>query len=125
VGGVAVAVSIAMAANWLTMAELGRRVTGLTWTRFIRAQVPGALLAVLIGALTLGVAKAARASNLGTMETLIASAVVAVAVTGIVLKLEAELFLGQHGTWATRRGLEMYRQVLQRFYGERAAEPLT
>ena len=41
VGGVAVAVSIAMGINWATMAGLGRSVTGLSWARFVRAQMPG------------------------------------------------------------------------------------
>jgi O-antigen/teichoic acid export membrane protein len=124
VGGVAVAVSIAMAANWLTMAELGRRVTGLSWARFTRAQMPGVLLALLIGVVSLVVAEAGRASSIGKLQTLIATGLAAGAVTFIVLKVEAELFLGSHGTWATRRGLEMYRQMVERFVGQRAAEPL-
>jgi O-antigen/teichoic acid export membrane protein len=124
VGGVAVAVSLAMAANWLTMAELGRRVTGLTWARFAQAQMPGVLLAALIGGVALVAAKAGRASDIGPLRTLIAAGLAAGVATFIVLRLEARLFLGQHGTWATRRGLELCRQVLRRLEGQRAAQPL-
>ena len=49
VGGVAVCVSVAMGINWLNMAQLGRTVTGLDWGRFTRAQLPAAMLALVIG----------------------------------------------------------------------------
>jgi PST family polysaccharide transporter len=123
VGGVAVAVSIAMAANWLTMAELGRRVTGLSWGRFVRAHMPGVLLAVLIGgAAFLGV-RAARASECGVLPTLAAGLLAAAAAMLLVLKLEAEPFLGPHGSWAVRQGAQLYRQVLERVDSRRAVEP--
>jgi hypothetical protein len=49
---------------------------------------------------------------------------VAGAVTFLVLRFEAQLFLGRHGTWATRQGLEMYRQALRRLASQRATEPM-
>src|SRR3954468_15143053 len=52
IGGVAVAVSIAMGINWLTMAALGRSVTGLSWPRFVRSQAPGLVLAIVVGVTT-------------------------------------------------------------------------
>jgi len=110
VGGVAVAVSIAMGINWLMMAALGRSVTGLSWSRFARAQLPGASLAVLIGGAVAGAAEATRAAHLGGLAVLIAGALMAAAVAFAVWRLRSELFLGPHGTWASRHIEELIRQ---------------
>jgi PST family polysaccharide transporter len=110
VGGVAIAVSLAMCINWLTMAALGRSVTDLSWSRFVRAQVPGALFAVLIGGAVAITVQAARAAHLGKLPVLIAAGLTAVAVTYAVARLRSELFLGTHGIWAFARVGEFLRQ---------------
>ena len=79
IGGVAVAVSIAMGINWLMMATLGRSVTGLSWRRFVSAQVPSVLLAALTAASVLYAAYRAGSAQL----------------------------LGPHGAWAFGRAAEM------------------
>jgi PST family polysaccharide transporter len=109
VGGVAVAVSIAMGINWLGMARLGRTVTGLSWPRFIAAHGPAAFLAGLIGVFAAAAAHFARGADLGSLVTLIAAGVAAASGAMAVLVLRPALFLGQHGLWAYRTGLELLR----------------
>jgi PST family polysaccharide transporter len=113
IGGVAVAVSIAMGINWLTMAALSRKVTGLPWSTFVRAQVPGAVLAVLLGGSVLLVAKAARAADLGNILVLLVTALTAMLVTFAVSRLRPEIFLGSHGAWASRQAEKFLRQGLR------------
>jgi O-antigen/teichoic acid export membrane protein len=113
VGGVAVAVSLAMGLNWLSMAGLSRSVTGLSWGRFARAQLPAALLAAVIGASAAVVAHWARAAHLGIIPVLLAAGLVAVAVTFAAYKLRPQLFLGAHGTWAANQAEELLRRIVR------------
>jgi O-antigen/teichoic acid export membrane protein len=110
VGGVAVAVSIAMGINWLTMAWLGRSVTGLSWTRFLNAHAPAALLATVLGGATLAAAQAARAASLGKIPVLSVAGITAAAVIVLASRLRPEVFLGPHGTWAWKRANELIRR---------------
>jgi PST family polysaccharide transporter len=121
IGGVAVTVSIAMGINWLTMAALSRKVTGLPWSTFIRAQVPGAVLALLLGGSVLLVAKAARAADLGNLLVLLVTALTAMLVTFAVSRLRPEIFLGSHGAWASRQAEKFLRQGLRRLGLHRSA----
>jgi O-antigen/teichoic acid export membrane protein len=114
VGGVAVAVSIAMGLNWLSMAWLGRSVTGLSWLRFAQAQVPAMLLATVIAAAAAVVAHWSRAAHLGTIPVLIAAGLAAVAVALTASKVSPALFLGSHGTWATAQTEELLRRIARR-----------
>jgi PST family polysaccharide transporter len=114
VGGVAVAISIAMAVNWLSMAALSRRVTGLSWPRFLQVHVPGALLASVIG-VTVGLSTyAARLAHLGNIPVLIVGALTAAAVTLIAGRLWAPFFFGSHGTWAAKQAGEFAQRGYQR-----------
>ena len=110
VGGVAVAVSIAMGFNWLAMAALSRSVTGLSWARFVHAQVPGALFAGLIGGTAGLAAQAARAAHLGNVPVLIAAGLTATAAAMAATWSHSALFLGPHGIWTSRRAEEFLRQ---------------
>jgi PST family polysaccharide transporter len=114
VGGVVVAVSIAMGINWLTMAALGRSVTGLSWPRFVRAQAPGVLLAVLFGGAVAVTVQATRAAHLGGTAVLIAGGLTAAVVAFALWRLRSELFLGPHGTWASRYVAELLRDLSSR-----------
>jgi PST family polysaccharide transporter len=110
VGGVAVAVSIAMGINWLAMAWLGRSVTGLSWIRFVNAHAPAALLAAVVGAATLAAAQAARAAGWGKIPVLLVAGIAAGAVTVLAGRLRPEVFLGPHGMWAWKRAKELARR---------------
>ncbi len=121
VGGVAVAVSIAMCINWLSMAALGRRVTNLSWPRFVHAHMPGALFATLIGVTVAIAVQAARAAHLGKVPVLIVGGAVALGVTYSVARAESKLFLGPHGTWATRQARGLGRKLSQMISRQGAA----
>jgi O-antigen/teichoic acid export membrane protein len=108
-GGVAVAVSIAMGINWLSMAWLGRTVTGLSWSRFAGAHVPAAMLAGLIGISAAVAVHAARAAQFGAILSLVAAGITAAGLTIAAFMLRPEPFLGQHGLWAYRQGQEFLR----------------
>ena len=110
VGGVAVAVSVAMGVNWIAMAWLSRSVTGLPWGRFIQAHLPSAALAAVIGVAVAGVTHVARGSHLGRLPTLVAAGGVALLVTLGATRFHPRLWLGPHGMWALRRAEELVRR---------------
>jgi O-antigen/teichoic acid export membrane protein len=113
-GGVAIAVSITMGINWVAMAALSRSVTGLSWPRFVRAQLPGALLAGLVAAASGLAAAVERASPLGRVPVLAIASVAAAAVVIAASKSKSEVFLGAHGAWAARRAEELVRRGYDR-----------
>ena len=114
IGGVAVAVSLAMAANWLSMSWLSWRVTDLPWSRFARAHAPAALLAILVGGAAAIGAGAARAAHLGNIPVLAAGGLVALAVALPASRLKPALFLGGHGTWASKQVEDLLRRAARR-----------
>jgi O-antigen/teichoic acid export membrane protein len=114
VGGVAVAVSVAMGINWLAMAELSRRVTGLPWSRFAAAHLPGAVFALLVGVTAAIGAHGARAAHLGPLPVLAAASLAAGLAAVIAARVRPELFLGAHGAWTLRRAEELARGALAR-----------
>ena len=114
VGGVAIAVSVAMGANWITMAALSRAVTGLSWARFARAHLPGALLAVLVGGVSLMTAQAARQAHLGAIAVLALGTAAAAGLVLLVVLLRLGVLLGPHGTWAAHQVQQMLRRDARR-----------
>ncbi|MBA3319613.1 MAG: lipopolysaccharide biosynthesis protein [Gemmatimonadales bacterium] len=121
VGGVAVAVSIAMGINWLSMAGLSRSVTGLSWRRFARAHLPATLLTAVVGVAAGVAARWGRAADLGTIPLLVVAGLVAAAALLAASKLRPQLFLGSHGLWATSQAGELLRKIGRRRPGRRAA----
>lgn len=121
VGGVAVAVSIAMGINWLTMAQLSRTVTDLGWGRFARAHAPAVLLSLVIGLAALLAAAPVRAAHLGNIPVLVAAGAAALAAAGLGARLRPALFLGPHGSWALARAEELIRGKPRRG-GQRRAD---
>jgi len=111
VGGVAVAVSVAMGINWLMMSALGRVVTGLSWPRFLRAQLPGAIFAVFFGVAVFVTVQATRAAHLRTLPVLIAGGLAAAAVFLASWRLAGVQLLGPHGMWVSRRVEELFRRI--------------
>lgn len=83
--GVSAAVLAALAGNFLLMARLGLRVTGGTWSEFVRAHVPGALLAGLLAGPTWSVARVMRDHDVP--DALVLSATCGVAGVGMLLVL--------------------------------------
>jgi PST family polysaccharide transporter len=99
VGGVAVAVSVAMGVNWQNMAWLGRRVTGLSWWRFTVAQLPAAMLTVVMAGAAAVAAYPLRGGHLPGVSILAGAALAALASAVAASKLRPEIFLGSHGSW--------------------------
>ena len=110
IGGVAIAVSIAMAFNWLSMGWLALKVTGLSAGRFAYAHLHAAALALLVGVAAGITAGACRAGGVGPVGTLIISAVAVTVATLVAAWLLPDAFLGPHGRWA----MIQLGQVLQR-----------
>jgi len=121
VGGVAVAVSIAMGINWLLMAALGRSVTGVSWSRFARAQVPGGVFALVVGAPVALAVAAARSAHLGNIPVLLTAGFTAAAVVLVVSRLRSKALLGPHGMWAFRRADDVFRAGFGRLGRMRAS----
>ncbi len=110
VGGVAVCVSFAMGYNWLTMARLSRKVTGLEWSRFFAAHVPAVMLSIAIGLGAQIGAHVGRSAHLGHIPILVIAGVAAILTAILATWLKPDLFLGRHGTWAYRQGEGLIRR---------------
>ena len=108
-GGVAVCVSFAMGVEWLSMAQLGRSVTGLDWTRFAAVHVPGALLALVVGIAAAFSAGAARTSDFPTVAVLLVTVLSTATAAGVAVWLKPDIFLGRHGTWAMTQAANLLR----------------
>jgi O-antigen/teichoic acid export membrane protein len=121
VGGVAVCVSVAMGINWLNMAQLAQKVTGLAWGRFTRAHVPAVLLAIVIGAAALLAAQVSRSAHLAAIPLVAVAGLVSVAAAAALAWMSPAVFLGPHGTWAWRE-IEALRRRRRRA-GSRQAAP--
>ena len=114
ISGVAIAVSVAMAFNWLSMAWLAGSVTGVSWGRFLAAHVHGAVLATAIWAAATAAAAASRGGHLPPIVTLLISGLAAVVVTLAVGRLWPDVFLGSHGRWSVGQLNNMFRRTRAR-----------
>jgi PST family polysaccharide transporter len=110
IGGVAIGVSFAMAFNWVSMAWLTRSVTGVSWTRFLRAHIPAALLATLVALMAAATAHAGRSAHLKSLLVLAAAGVAAAGTAYAAARLRPAFWLGPHGTWALRRVEDLLRR---------------
>jgi O-antigen/teichoic acid export membrane protein len=110
VAGVAVCVSIAMGLDWLNMAHLSRKVTGLPWRRFAAAHVPAICLSVLIALAAVLAASASRSAHLGNIPVLIAAGTAAALAGAGASYLLPGIFLGEHGRWALKQGERLLRR---------------
>jgi O-antigen/teichoic acid export membrane protein len=110
IGGVAVTVSVAMGINWLMMAGLGRSVTGLSWTRFVAAQAPGMVVAVLVGGAVALAVHGSRRAHLGGFAVLVVAGVTAGLVALGLWRLRPQRALGPHGAWALSTVDELVRR---------------
>ena len=89
--GVSAAILVALAANFLLMARLVLRVTGGAWSEFLRAHVPGTLLAATLTGPTWVVARALRDRDVPDAMVLAAACGVAGVATLLVLRLAPRL----------------------------------
>lgn len=97
VSGVALGVVAAVAGNFILMAHLSLRVTGMRWSEFVAAHVPGLALAGVIGAGGWIVADQLRQIHVTPLAFLLDVAIVAGAVALVSCWLLPSLFLGRDG----------------------------
>ena len=110
VGGVAVCVSVAMGLDWLNMAYLSRKVTGLTWGRFVAAHLPAICLAIVLGGGAELGALAGRMARLGPLAVLLIAGAASLLAAVAAGRLWPTLFLGPHGQWAVSQGQALLRR---------------
>ena len=99
IDGVAVAVSIAIAANYLLMSGLSLSITGLGWGSFVTAHARGAVLAVVCGAAVLAVATGLRAAGAPGPVVVLVSGVAGLAALAVPARLRPGLVLGPELGW--------------------------
>ena len=97
--GVTVGVSIAIALNFLSMAQLSLRVTQMKWTTFFMVHVPAMVLTAVAALETWLVADMFRSLALPDLAVLVgAVGVVGVTLLGLIWVLP-RFFLGEDGLW--------------------------
>jgi hypothetical protein len=89
-----------MGINWLMMAGLGRKVTGLSWTLFTMAQTPGMVVAVLMGAAVALTAHGTRSVHHGGFVVLVVAARTVALIAQAIRRLRPARARGPHGAWA-------------------------
>ncbi len=99
IAGVATGVLASLTVNYLLMAHLGLRLTGLSWGGFWRAQRPAATLALAIGALAWGGAELLRPLALGPGPLLLAMAALLASGTALLVRFAPAAVLGEDGRW--------------------------
>lgn len=92
--GVAFGVLVALGMNFLMMAALSLRLTGMTWTDFGKAHLPGIGLAAIIGTATWMIAGWLRGEASSPVVTLIVTGGLAAAVSALSIWLRPSFFLG-------------------------------
>ncbi|MEP7228158.1 MAG: lipopolysaccharide biosynthesis protein [Gemmatimonadales bacterium] len=119
VAGVAVAVSVALVINFLSMADLSLRLCGLNWGRFVRAHAPAFALAVLCGLVAWGSVSLLRQAELPAVVRLVTAGSLSLLTALGLLRYRPEQFLGPEGTWMLQT---MRTYVTRRFAVSPVAE---
>ena len=102
IDGVAVGVVAAITMNYVSMAQLSLRLTGLGWRPFLAAHLPGSALAAAVGAIAWFAADALRGFQVPPLLLLLDVAALVVAVSLLLLWLLPGVFLGEDGRAALR-----------------------
>jgi len=100
--GVALGVVAAVAINFIMMAQLSLRLTGMRWSAFAAAHVPGFALAVALGATTWFLAGSLRELHVAPILLLIVVALTALATTLLLWRHLPMIFLGSDGQTLVR-----------------------
>jgi hypothetical protein len=103
-----------MGLDWLNMAHLSRKVTGLPWRRFAAAHAPAVCLSVVIAAAAALAASAGRSAHLANIPILIAAGTAAVLAGVGASYFLPGIFLGEHGRWAIKQGEGLLRRGVRR-----------
>ena len=95
--GVAVGVLGALFINYLLMAHLSLSVGQITWSSFVKAQLPALGLATIVGAATLAAAIGTRRLGFPPLLGLLAGSAAAAATAALAVWLAPTLAIGPHG----------------------------
>jgi len=105
--GVAVGVCVAIFINYLLVAQLSLKITGLSWRDFIAAHMPGLRLALVCGALGL-VLKLTLSLYLSFLLLVIIAGSLNVIIVVMAWWLFPKIFLAQDGLWFLKRLNEVF-----------------
>jgi O-antigen/teichoic acid export membrane protein len=114
IAGVAVGAVVALTINFLLMAQLSLRLTGLRWSEFVMAHVPGLALASVVGTSVWALADRLRDLHVSPWFLLAEVVALAGAETLLLCWLLPSLFLGRDGQSVLRVVLTFAPAWLQR-----------
>ena len=103
--GVALGVLVAIAANFLVMAQLSLRLTGMRWAELAALHVPAVVLAGTLGLLGWLLAAWLRACELGPAFVLFGTTALMAVAAAALCWCQPRLFLGEHGQRLLRLAL--------------------
>lgn len=115
IGGVALGAVAALMVNFLLMAQLSLRLTGLRWSEFVVAHLPGLALASVIGASVWAAADQLRELQVLPLVLLAEVALLAAAEGLLLCWLLPSLFLGRDGQSVLRVLASLAPAWLQRW----------
>jgi PST family polysaccharide transporter len=118
--GVAWGVLIALFLNYLLMAHLGLAVLRITWSSFLRAQLPAVSLTIVVGVLTFAAVLGARHLELSPLTRLLIGLLAGTGSAAASASLAPVLTLGEHGM-RMRDTLRAF--WLARFHPRHVGEP--
>lgn len=95
--GVAVGVVVALILNFLAMAQLSLRLTGMSWGTFAKAHAPGAALAMTLGTIVWIIAAALRTMSLPPIVVMTCAILAAAAGAALLWRHAPAVFLGPDG----------------------------
>lgn len=97
--GVAIAVVVALGANFMLMAHLSLSVTGLSWREFAAVHLPPAALAATCAPVVWGTAEALRSAEMPPMVVLTGASAATLTWAMLLVWRAPQLFLGEHVVW--------------------------
>jgi PST family polysaccharide transporter len=113
--GVAAGVLVAFFLNYLSMSQLSLAITGVSWARFLRAQLPAVRLSLVTGTAALGAVLAVRQTGLPPVAGLAAGVLAAVGAGLAVAWAAPVLALGHDGVRARDMLLALLPALRKRF----------
>jgi O-antigen/teichoic acid export membrane protein len=102
IAGVASAVVLAVTIQFILLAHLGLRLTGMTWSEFIAAHVPGVTLGVVVGGVVLGMAEFTREWGWPALGILLVAVLGALATAYAFFALLPASIVGKDSLWFIR-----------------------
>jgi O-antigen/teichoic acid export membrane protein len=97
--GVAAGVMSAVVANFAIVFQLGARITGLTWTEFLRVHLPAFALTAVLGVAIWLSATALRSSAAPALLVLLGAATAGACTSLLLVRLAPGWVLGEDGLW--------------------------